>query len=305
MFAKRFYDYNSFLKYKFGQKIYKISLDAGFSCPNIDGTKGYGGCIYCNNKSFSPAHRYRDISLKDQIEIGKKVGKRYKAKKFIAYFQAHTNTHANVEKLEKIYQQVLQDDDIVGIAIGTRPEAVNKEKIELLQSIAEKYFVSIEYGVQSINNDTLKWINRQHTYQDFEKAMKLTTGKDIHICAHIMLGFPNENRKQIIETSSKMNRIGINGIKLHNLLITKDTELEKLYQKEKFHLFGFEDYVKLVCDFVERLSPKIVCERLYANTSDDFLIAPKWNKSSVQILDAIVNEFKQRNSFQGFKYIDL
>ena len=298
-YPKRFYDYNTFLRQKFGEKVYKISLDAGFTCPNRDGTKGTQGCIYCNNESFSPAHRSLKEDLEKQILEGMEMGRRFKAKKFLAYFQAFTNTYAEVSFLEKLYSRVLQYPEIAGIVIGTRPDAVDLEKLQMLQEFSKKTFVSLEYGVQSINNDTLRQINRGHTYESFLEAMEWSKGRSIHLCAHIMFGFPGEGKEQILQTAREMNRVGIDGIKIHNLLVVKDTMLAEIYKQSTFPLPGFEEYIDLVCDFLEHLDSRIVCERLHANAPEQYLIAPRWNKSPAQIVDAITAELKRRDSHQG------
>ncbi len=300
MNRKYFYDYNTFLREKFGEKVYKICLNAGFTCPNRDGTLGTNGCIYCNNASFSPSISYHNQDIHQQIREGIAIGQKYKANKFIAYFQPYTNTYAPVEKLEYIYQQVLQYPEIVGIAIGTRPDAVDSEKINLLAKLAQKTFISIEYGVQSIYDDTLKWIQRGHNYQSFLQAMAISQNKGLHLCAHLMIGFPQETKEQILATAAVMNQVGIQGIKLHNLLITKDTVLAQMYEKNPFPLLDFTEYVSLICDFLERLAPTIVCERLYANTSQEYLIAPSWPAiRGGQMSDAVNQELKRRESYQG------
>ena len=299
MNEKKFNDYNTFLRNKFGVKVYKISLDAGFTCPNIDGNIGVGGCIYCNNKSFSPAARQGLKTLDEQISAGMEIGKKMKAKKFIAYFQANTNTYSSVENLKKIYEKPLEYPDIVGISIGTRPDCVNEEKIALLESLAKKTFVSIEYGVQTANNETLKYINRGHTFEAFLEAVKITKNRNIHICAHVMLGFPGETRSEMLDMANKMNKSGIDSIKIHNLIITKDTELENIYIKKPFHVFDYEEYIELVCEFLEILSPLIVIERVCASAPSEYVIAPDWTKSPAKITDDITEMLKSRESYQG------
>ena len=299
IYKKKYYDYNTFLRRKFGCKVFKITLDAGFTCPNIDGKVGRGGCIYCNNQSFSPAARYQVSSLQEQIEIGKKIGKKFKAKKFIAYLQAHTNTYSTIHHLKKLYSAILDDEDIVGIAIGTRPDAVDLEKIEFLEELAVKNFVSIEYGLQSTSNEILKWINRGHSYESFLKAVEMTRNRGIHICTHLMFGFPQESKEEFLRQVQKINSLEIQGIKIHNLLITKDTKLADLYQENPFLLYKYEEYIELVCDFLERLSPEIVVERLFATTSKEYLIAPEWKKSPGQITTDITKELEKRESYQG------
>jgi radical SAM protein (TIGR01212 family) len=300
MYPKRFYDYNTFLREKFGEKVYKISLDAGFTCPNRDGTVGTGGCIYCNNSSFSLAARQKLPALKEQIISGMEIGKKFKAKKFIVYFQAYTNTYAPVSHLERLYHEALDYPNVVGIAIGTRPDVVDEEKIELLTSLAKKTFVSVEYGVQTRNNQTLLWINRGHTWESFLHAMDITRGRGIHICAHIMLGFPGESREKILSTACEMNRLGIGGIKLHNLIISQGTPLARIYEETPFPLFTEEEYVVLVCDFIERLASHIVIERLMATAPKEYIIAPRWAKTPAQMSDAVTKMLGERKTYQGF-----
>ncbi len=295
---KRFYDYNTFLRKKFGEKVYKISLDAGFTCPNRDGTVGVGGCIYCNNASFSPAVNYGKVALDQQIQKGMSMGEKFKARKFIAYFQAYTNTYASVTQLEQIYSQVLKYPEIVGIAIGTRPDAVDIEKLEFLESLGKKIFVSIEYGVQSINNNILEWIHRGHKYEDFLKVMEYSQNRGLHICCHLMLGFPHQNKEEVLDTALEMNRLGVQGIKLHNLLVVRDTLLAKIYEEKPFPLIEFKDYLNLVCDFLERLDTNIVCERLHATAPTEYLIAPHW-PLSIQMNHAVTQEFVRRGTYQG------
>jgi len=298
-------DYNTYLRNTFHAKVYKISIDAGFTCPNIDGTVGTGGCIYCNNESFSPSYRQKLQTIEEQITQGIAVAKKYKATKYIAYFQPHTNTHASVDTLEKIYTRALQQHkDIVGIAIGTRPDAVDEEKIEMLENLAKRTYVSIEYGLQSISNATLQWIQRRHTVESYQKAMQFTINRNIHICTHIMFGFPNENNTEhVIQTAKLLNQYGTHGIKLHNLLIVHNTQLAKMFQENPFPLFSLDEYVSLVCDFLEYTSPNIICERLYATAPSEYLIAPLWRCSPAQIIQALEKKFEQRNTYQGAKYI--
>jgi hypothetical protein len=297
MQEKNFLDYSSFLLQKFGEKVQKISVDAGFTCPNIDGKVGRGGCIYCNNKSFSFCAGSL-LTVSQQIEA--KIQTSSKVKKFLVYFQPYTNTYASVERLSEIYTQALQYDSVVGICIGTRPDEVDPTKIQLLQNLARKKFVSIEYGLQSIYNRTLEWIHRGHTYETFLHAMEITKNKGIHICAHVMLGFPTETKEQQLNMAYAINRACVDGIKIHNLLITKDTALEKMYALSPFPLLEYPEYLELVCDFLERLCPTIVIERLFATTPPHYLIGPNWKKSGTQIVDDIDRTLKKRGTCQGF-----
>lgn len=294
--TKRYRDYGTFLKERFGRKVYKISVDAGFTCPNIDGKVARGGCIYCNNRSFTPARHH--LPVPEQIREGIAARGNLGAK-FLVYFQSHTNTYAPVECLRDVYSQALSHPEVVGIAIGTRPDEVDPEKIDLLTELAGRTFVAVEYGVQTKNETTLRWVNRGHTYLDFLAAMDLTRGRNIHICAHLMLGFPGETRDEMLAMAHEMNRVQVHGVKLHNLLITRDTRLAELYAASPFPLLAYEAYLELACDFLERLSPEIVIERLCATTTAEYLIAPEWKKSPAELAADVDRTLERRNSRQG------
>lgn len=299
-------DYGSFLEKKFGEKVYKISLDAGFTCPNIDGTITVGGCVYCNNESFSPPLQQGLTDLEEQFVLGiERTRRRFKAEKFIAYYQAYTNTHAPVECLEQMYREALKYPEIVGLSIGTRPDTVDDEKLDMIEELAREVFVSIEYGLQTVSNDTLHWINRGHTYEDYLKAVEMTQNRGIHITTHIMLGFPTEDRAQMLASAAEMNRLGINGIKLHNLLVTRNTGLEIIYKENQFHVFEYEEYLNLVCDYLELLSPDIVVERFFATAPDKYLIAPRWNRSPSQMVTDLARVFEERGTRQGTRYTSV
>ena len=303
MNSKRFYDYNSFLRKKFEAKVYKISIDAGFTCPNIDGKVASGGCIYCNNKSFSPAARMEKKSIAQQMREGIEFARRrFKAQKFLAYFQAFTNTYGEPDYLEDLYRQALEFDDVVGIAVGTRPDEIDLARLQVLEHIAQEYFVAIEYGVQTSYNETLRWINRGHTWESFLEAMKISRNRGLHICAHIMLGFPKETKEAMLATAQKVCCSGIDGIKIHNLLIVKNTQLAKIYTQEPFPLFKYHEYLELVCDIIEQIPSHIVIERLFANTTQEYLIAPEWEKSPGAVTDDVTRLLAERESYQGKLY---
>ncbi len=299
---KRYYTFGDYLKEIFGKKVYKVNVDAGFTCPNRDGTLGTTGCIYCNNSSFRPASCSPSKPLKKQIEEGIEYLKaRYKAKAFLVYFQPYTNTYAPVDVLEKLYKEALSHPDVVGLSIGTRPDCVDEEKIELLQKLNQTHMIIVEYGMQSMYEKTLDFIKRGHNYATFLKAVYDTYEKGILVGAHIIVGIPTETREESLSMADEINRHPIRFLKIHQLQVIKNTVLASIYQKEPFPVFEYEEYLDFVVDFIERLSSDIVIQRLFATAPEEILIAPKWNRSKQQILNDINKRLEERNAFQGSK----
>jgi len=255
-----------------------VSVDAGFSCPNIDGKISDKGCIYCDNEAFSfQARSKKNFPLKKQIEEG--IGaarKRFKAEKFIVYFQAHTNTYAPVKTLKENYDTIRGFKDIVGLSIATRPDCINEEILDLVESFAQDYEVWFEYGLQSIHNKTLKAINRGHTYEDFLKAFEATRRRRIKVCSHVIIGLPGETEEMILKTAEAMAGLKVDGIKIHPLHVVKGTPLEELFRREEYTPLELDEYIRLLKGFLERLWPETVIQRLSAFCPDDLLIAPKW-----------------------------
>lgn len=298
---KRYNQYSQHLEEIFGCKVYKVTLDAGFSCPNRDGKISDGGCVFCDETgSFSRMHSNL-LSIENQLKIGiEGLKNRFRAKKFISYFQAFTNTYSSVDQLKSIYDNALQNEDVVGLSIGTRPDCIDTEKIDLISSYTDKYYVWLEYGLQSIHNKTLKLINRGHTAEDFFNAVNMTRNKKINICAHVIIGLPGESGEDILNTARRLSDIGINGIKIHLLSVLKGTELEKMYNREEFNLFSANEYVEIVCDFLEILPPDITIHRIAGNNGlKDVFIAPEWLPEKFKVLNLIDRELEKRNSFQG------
>ena len=292
--------FGSYLKKRFGTTVHKVNVDAGFTCPNRDGTVGWGGCIYCNNDSFRPPEARPSLSIKEQIRNGiAHVSKRYGAKKFLVYFQPYTNTYAPLERLEALYREALSEEGVIGLAIGTRPDCVDEEKLRMLEELAKDYFILIEYGLQSIYDKTLEFINRGHDFNAFLKALDLTAGRNIHIGAHIILGFPTETREEMLQMADTISELPVEFLKIHQLQVVKDTVLEKIYSTNPFHTFTYEEYIELVVDFLERLSPNIVLQRLFAVAPDNLLIAPRWDIPKNQIINDIKNLMKKRQTYQG------
>ncbi|OGW78183.1 MAG: TIGR01212 family radical SAM protein [Omnitrophica bacterium RIFCSPHIGHO2_02_FULL_46_20] len=265
--------YNDYLRQKYGCKVYRVALDAGFSCPNIES----GGCIYCNSKGSRASYINPGDSIRKQLQTRMQYLRDKKnAKKFIAYFQAHTNTYASVDKLKDTYDEAAGIDDIVGISIGTRPDTVDSEKLKLIASYKNRYEVWLEYGLQSIHDKTLKLINRGHTFDDFLKAVKLTKEFDIPVCVHVILGLPGETKEDMMETARSLNASNIDGIKIHVLHVLKGSKLEELYRKGKIKLLEQNEYVELVSEFLGNLSPDIIVQRLTGQGSMEDHIAPLW-----------------------------
>ncbi len=295
--------YNAFGRYMkelWHTPVYKVNVDAGFTCPNRDGSVATGGCIYCNNDSFRPSACASTASLREQIAKGiPYLRSRYGAEKFIAYFQPYTNTYASVDILERLYREALDNPGVVGLAIGTRPDCVDAEKIALLESLGRDHFILVEYGLQSIYDKTLVFINRGHDYACFKNALALTTGRGIHIGAHLILGFPTETREEMLGMADELSRLPIEFLKIHQLQVVKETALADLYAEQPFATFGYHEYLELLADFLERLSPDIVLQRLFAAAPDEILIAPVWNKTRSELLNDLDTFMEQRGSYQG------
>jgi uncharacterized protein len=290
------------MKNRFGSTVYKVNVDAGFTCPNRDGTVGTDGCIYCNNDSFRPNSCRPTLSVTEQIKSGiSYVRKRYKTEKFLVYFQPYTNTYAPVEELERLYREALSDRSVIGLAIGTRPDTVDEEKLALIESLAEKYFILIEYGMQSMHDKSLEFINRGHDYKTFLKALYLTKGRGIFIGTHIIAGFPTETREEMLAMADELSHLPIEFLKIHQLQVVKGTPLAVMYEENPFHVFEYDEYLDFVTDFIEMLSPKIVLQRMFATAPDNILIAPQWGKSRQEILRDIEKKLEMRDTWQGKK----
>ncbi len=300
---KRYNSFGPYLKSLFGERVYKVNVDAGFTCPNRDGTVGYGGCIYCNNDSFRPSACRSVTPLGEQIGRGiRYLRRRYRADKFIAYFQPYTNTYASVERLEELYREALREPSVIGLAIGTRPDCVDAEKVRLLEDLARENFVLVEYGLQSIHDKTLEFINRGHDYGRFLKALELTEGRGIEMGAHIIVGFPTETEDEMLGMADVISELPLRFLKIHQLQIVRDTVLEQYYRNSPFHTLGYMEYIDLIVKFLERLSPTIVLQRLFATAPDDILIAPRWGRSRHEITRDIEKRFEELDTFQGRLY---
>lgn len=299
---KLYRKYSDYLKEKYGLRVHKIPVYAGFYCPNLDGKLSNRGCIYCNNYAFSPFLKY-NLTLEEQIKRGIEYGrKRFKAEKFIVYFQPFSNTYAPKEILKEKYDVVKKFPEIVGISIGTRPDCIDEEKIELIESYCENYEVWIEYGLQSIHDKTLKIINRNHTYGDFLKAYYMTKGRKIKVCVHVIIGLPMETKNEIIETAKECGRLKFDGIKIHPIHVLKDTQLEKIYNEGNFKVMSMEEYVEILIDFLSYLYPETIIQRLTADCDREYLVAPLWILEKQKMLKLIEEKMKEKNIYQGKNY---
>ena len=297
---KRYYPLNDFLRQKFGCKVYKISLDAGFTCPNRDGRITHGGCIYCDSRGSASPMIDAKLSVREQMEAGMAFGRRrYKAKKFIAYFQAFSNTYAVVEKLRSLYDEALAFEDAVGLAIGTRPDCVPDAVLHLIEGYTQNYHVWVEYGIQSVHLRTLKTINRGHGLAEFIDAVLRTKGRNINICAHVILGLPGESRDDMLETTKIMASLRLERIKIHSLYIARGTVLEQMHRRGEYKPLTFEEYVSIAADCLELLPSDMVIQRLTGDAPRDILVAPDWTLDKGRVLTEITTELKRRDSWQG------
>jgi uncharacterized protein len=297
---KRYNSFGTYIRTLFGSAVYKVNVDAGFTCPNRDGTLGRSGCIYCNNDSFRPTSCRSSLTVSEQIRSGMTyVMKRYGAKKFLVYFQPYTNTYAPVEELERIFTEALQEPSVVGLAIGTRPDCIDTVKIDLLETLAARSFILLEYGMQSIYDKTLSFIRRGHDYHAFRDAVELTKGRGIHIGAHIIVGFPTETKEEMLAMAGRISEMPVDFLKIHQLQVIRQTPLEAIFRERPFHVFEYEEYLEFIADFLELLDERIVLQRLFATAPDDILIAPQWGKNRQEILRDIERRLEMRGTFQG------
>lgn len=297
---KRYNSFNAHLKQHFGEKVYRVSIDAGFTCPNRDGSRGQGGCIYC----YGDRNARIPVSLtaiQSQIRQGiEAVGKRYKAKKFLAYFQSYTNTYAPVAQVEEYYRTALTEEHIVGLTLGTRPDCVSDEILDLLGTLAQETYLWIEYGLQSIHYRTLQAINRGHGFAEFLDAVLRTQQRpSIQICVHVILGLPGESKDDMLETARTLSALGVDGVKIHSAHVLKNTPLEGMYHRGEYQVMELPEYVELVCDFLEYLNPDMVIHRLIGDAPRERYVAPEWCMHKSEALRAIDLELERRNSFQG------
>ena len=302
MMDKRYNDFNTYLRSLFGCRVQKITVDVGLSCPSRDGRVSSGGCIFCNARGSGTGAHSRGQTVTDQLLQGKKfLARRYKAHKFLAYFQSFSNTYAPIDNLRKLYDEALAVEDVVGLSIGTRPDCVDVPVLDLLQDYAGHHLIWLEYGLQSASDKTLELINRGHDVRCFENAVRATLNRGIKICAHVILGLPGESRGDILHTAGTISDLGIDGVKLHLLYVVKGTPLETLYQQGNYRCLEQQAYIDLVCDFLERIPPEMVIQRLTGDPHPEELVAPQWARRKTDTLRIINETLEKRDSWQGSK----
>lgn len=291
-----------FLKKHFPYKVQKISLNAGFTCPNRDGTKGLGGCTYCNNQTFNPDYCRTEKSIAQQLEEGKIFfAHKYPEMKYLAYFQAYTNTYDELESLKKKYQEALNVPDVVGLVIGTRPDCMPDSLLNYLEELNKQTFILIEYGIESTNNETLKRINRGHTFAHAADAVNRTAARGLLTGAHVILGLPGETHEDIIAQARVISKLPITTLKLHQLQLIRGTRMAHEYEQnpEQFHLFDMDEYIDVVIEYLERLRPDIVIERFISQSPKELLIAPDWGLKNYEFTARVRKRMKERDTWQG------
>ena len=299
---KRYHTLDYFYKNKFNSKVFKVSLNAGFSCPNIDGTVGYGGCIYCSSSgSGDYAGNPNDNLVKQFNTVKEIIHKKWPEAKYIGYFQAHTNTYAPVNVLKEKYETILKLSNVVGLNIATRADAISDECLDYLTELNKKTYLTIELGLQTIHESTTKLINRCHTLECFEKMVKKLRDRNINVVVHIINGLPYETKEMMIETAKYLNKLDIQGIKIHMLHILKGTKLAKIYNEKPFHVLTKEEYIDIVCDQLEYINENIVINRITGDPSIDDLIEPNWLVKKFCVLNDIDKEMVKRDTYQGIK----
>ena len=301
---KRYHTFSAFLRAHFGERVQKVTLDAGFTCPNRDGTKGRGGCIYCNSLGSGTGAFRQGKDIRTQMLEGmERLSKRYKARKFIAYFQAFSNTYGPLRELEKRYDEALVDERVVGLAVGTRPDCVSEDVVRLLATYRERgLMVWLEIGVQSIHNQTLKFINRGHTYEDFLRALELAKKYDLLVCTHLIFGLPGEGPEEMLETVREMASLPLDGIKFHELYVVRGTKMEKLLHEGGYQPLLQTEYVDLICEALALLPWRIVIQRLTGDPKPEELVAPSWALEKRKTIEMIEETLTARDLWQG-KYL--
>ncbi|QDO92805.1 TIGR01212 family radical SAM protein [Formosa sediminum] len=304
--GKRYLDYSSYIKSRFGTRVQKISIDIGFSCPNRDGTKGYGGCTYCNNDSFNPDYCQPSRSITSQLKEGiSRFHSRYKTQKYLAYFQAYTNTYSDFNSLKAMYEEALSVSGVVGLVIGTRPDCISDVIINYLSQLSKTHYIALEFGVETTLNKTLERVNRCHTFEDSISVFQRCKNKGIHLGAHLILGLPGESRLELLDHARLISELPIDTLKLHHLQIVNKTVMAYQYKHnpEYFNLFTQEDYIAFVAEFVSLLRPDIIIERFISHAPQAMLIAPKWGKlKNFEIVNKIDRKLTELNTWQGKNY---
>lgn len=298
--TKHYNDFSTWLRRQLGCKVQKISIDAGFSCPNRDGTLATGGCVFCDNKAFSPAYCRGNKSVKRQVEDGISFfKKKYKDMKYLAYFQAFTNTYAPVEHLKSLYEEALSVEDVVGIVIGTRPDCISDDILNYLEKLNRQTFMIVEYGIESTDNKMLKRINRGHTYECSVRAIERTKERDILVGGHVILGLPGMTEEDSIREVERLNNTQLDILKLHQLQVVKDTRLAEEYLDKPFKVFNIDEYIRLVATLIQHIRPDMILDRFISQSPAEMLIAPKWGIKNYEFANTLDNYLTKNNIYQG------
>ncbi len=299
---RRYNDFPTYFRNLFSERVQKVSVDAGFTCPNRDGAKGVGGCSYCNNKTFKPTYCNLENTVTSQVTQGIEFfSRKYKSMKFLAYFQAYTNTYAPIEDLKRLYEEALLHPKIIGLVISTRPDAVDEELLDYLAELSREVYVMVEFGLESHLDRTLESINRGHTFAESVWALEETAKRGINNCAHMILGLPGESHQDIMEQARVISQLPVKNLKLHQLQIHKRTLLSKQYEEhpDRFNLYTAEEYIDLVVDYLELLNPSIIVERFISQAPPEMLIAPKWGLKNFEFVAKVEKRLAERNTWQG------
>ena len=294
------YDYGTWIRHRFPFRVQKISIDAGFTCPNRDGRLSTGGCIYCDNRTFNPAYCQRKDSITQQLEAGKQFfARKYPEMKYLAYFQAYTNTYASISHLRELYEEALSVKDIVGIVIGTRPDCISDELLDYLEDLNRRTFLIVEYGVESANDDTLRRINRGHSFAQSRLTIEKTHQRGILTGAHIILGLPGEDAQENLRQAPLISSLPIDILKIHQMQIIRDTRLADEFEREPFHIYSVNEYIELIANYIQRLRKDLVLERFVSQSPKELLITPQWGLKNHEFTDLLNNYLKNHQIHQG------
>ena len=299
---KRYNDFSGYFRRKFDGRVQKISIDAGFTCPNRDGSRGTGGCSYCNNQTFSPAYCNLEKSVTAQLNEGIEFfALKYNSMKYLAYFQSYSNTYAPVENLQTLYEEALRHPKVIGLVIATRPDCLTPEILDYLQLLAQRYYIMVEFGIESHKNSSLEQINRGHTFEKSILALQETARRKIHNCAHLILGLPGETEADWLDQARVISSLPVENLKLHQLQIHKNTRMycEYLQNPEQFSMFTVESYLELVVQYLELLNPSIVVERFVSEAPDELLVAPRWGLKNFEFTAKLEKLLEARHTWQG------
>ena len=289
-----YHDFGTWIRNQLPFRVQKISIDAGFTCPNRDGRIGIGGCIFCDNKSFNPSYCNHTKSVTEQLEDGKRFfAKKYPDMKYLAYFQAYTNTYDVVDKLKQLYEEALKVEDVVGIVIGTRPDCVSSELLDYLEELNKRTFLIVEYGIESCNDDTLRYINRGHDFACTRKAVEETAKRGIYVGGHVIMGLPGEDASESLRQAPIISSLPLTMLKIHQMQIIKGTRLAKIYKERPFHLYTIEEYIDLITQYIGLLRSDLVLERFVTQSPPEMLIAPKWGLKNYEFTNLLNNRLRE------------